>query len=184
MLYDIWLAFKNDTTATISQPTLASHDIESAFRETPSPSLIRDDNISRNQEYIDDLTDIENEDSSSSTSLAAKEPSSFVYPAIDIQDSENINNSHKTSAAEEEPSEEPGLSSGKSVTDAQDSLHSDQVKNTLIKTTSSKDLKICNQKDITAEKPGPSSSYSVTDVLDSQNKDNPCNNCLTAKPLQ
>lgn len=66
--------------------------------------------------------------------------------------------------------------------DFQDSLHSDQVKNTLIKTTSSKDLKICNQKDITAEEPGSSSSYSDTDVLDSQNKGNPCNTCLTVKP--
>lgn len=105
----------------MSQPTLAFHDIENVVRETASPSLIRDDNISRNQEYIDDLTDVENEDSSSSTSLAAKEPSeglgpSSVYPAIDIQESENINNSHKTLAAEKEPSEEPSLSSGKCVT--------------------------------------------------------------------
>lgn len=139
----------------MSQPNLASQDIENAVRETPSPSLIRDDNISRNQEYIDDFTDPSEGPGSSS-----------VYPAIDIQDSENINDSHENSAAEKEPSEEPGLSSPKSVTDVQDSLHSHQLKNTLIKITSSKDLKICNQKDIKAEEPGPSSSYSDTDVLD------------------
>ncbi|KAG6448525.1 hypothetical protein O3G_MSEX005530 [Manduca sexta] len=87
MLYDIWLAFKNENTDTMSLPILASRNSENAVKEIPSPSLL---DISRDQTYIDNVTDIE--DNSCNTSLVEREileepgPSS-AHPVTCVQDS-------------------------------------------------------------------------------------------------